>query len=131
MDLAFTYTALPCAVLPFTAQKPVMLSSLRACLTASHHFFIAELAHRFFACADRALLTTLPDWFFISRSFVKPPCVFCLLPRKTSALASLPRAMMLVRFAFMAIFMALPFIATFMAALMALLWAGSITTTRK
>merc|ERR1719245_1465954 len=100
---------------------------------ASHHFFIAELAHRFLDSADRALLTTLPDLFLISRSFVKPPFVFCLLPRKTSALASLPRAMMLVRLTFMAFmavmatFMPLLFAATFMAAFIALPWTGSIT----
>merc|ERR1719384_2194659 len=122
--LAFAYTALPVAVLPFTAQKPATLSSLRACFTASIHFFSALFAQFFLARADFDLLTILPVLFFVSVSLVRPPTVFCLLPRKTRAFASLPRAMVLVHLTFMAFFIAfmafmafiafISFMATFM-----------------
>merc|ERR1719330_1589294 len=105
MALAFAYTALPVAVLPCTAQKPVILSSLRACFTASIHLFNALFAQFFLPRADIDLLTILPVLFFVSVSLVRPPPVFCLLPRKTRTFASLPRAMVLVRLTFMAFFM--------------------------
>merc|ERR1719336_2313151 len=122
ITLAFAYTALPVAVLPFTAQKPATLSSLRACFTASIHLFSALFAQFFLPQADLDLLTILPVLFFVSVSMVRPPLVFCLLPRKTRAFASLPRAMVLVRLAFMAFFIAfmafmlafIAFMATFM-----------------
>merc|ERR1719323_939008 len=129
MALAFEYTALPVAVLPFTAQKPVILSSLRACFTASIHLFSAPFAQFFLPRADFDLLTILPVLFFVSVSLVRPPPVFCLLPRKTRAFASLPRAMVLVRLTFMVFFIAfmafmafiafIVFIAAFMVAFMA------------
>merc|ERR1719270_600019 len=114
MALAFAYTALPLAVLPFTAQNPVTLSALRACFTASFHFFNALFAQFFLARADIALLTILPSLFFVNVSLVRPPTVFCLLPLKTRAFASLPRATMLVRLTFMAFMTFIAFIATFM-----------------
>merc|ERR1719323_1650649 len=114
MALAFPYTALPVAVLPFTAQKPVILSSLRACFTASIHLFNALFAQFFLPRADFDLLTILPVLLFVSVSLVRPPTVFCLLPRKTRAFASLPRAMVLVRLTFMAFFIAfMDFLANF------------------
>merc|ERR1719210_3251786 len=114
--LAFAYTDLPVAVFPFTAQKPGTLSSLRACFTASIHLFNALFAHFFLPRADFDLLTILPVLFLVSVSLVRPPLVFCLLPRKTRAFASLPRAMVLKRLAFMAVFIAFTvFMAGFMA----------------
>merc|ERR1719336_2873519 len=113
--LAFAYTALPVAVLPFTAQKPPTLSSLRACFTASIHLFSALFVQFFLPRADFDLLTILPVLFFVSVSLVRPPLVFCLLPRKTRAFANFPRAMVLMRLAFMAVFIAFTdFMATFM-----------------
>merc|ERR1719225_650913 len=117
--LAFAYTALPVAVLPFTAQKPATLSSLRACFTASIHLFSALFAQFFLPRADFDLLTILPVLFFVSVSLVRPPLVFCLLPRKTRAFASLPRAMVLVRLTFMAFFIAFMDFIAFMAAFIA------------
>merc|ERR1719510_1876109 len=65
-DLALACSALPCAVLPPTAQNPVMLSCLRAVFTASHHFFSALFAKFFLARADAALLTILPVLAFMA-----------------------------------------------------------------
>merc|ERR1712045_971947 len=87
MALALTYNAFPCAVLPFTAQKPVMPSCLRACATASHHFFMALCAHLFLLRAEAALLTILPDLLLMRVSLVRPPTVFAFFPLKTAALA--------------------------------------------
>merc|ERR1719266_1080121 len=123
MALALAYNAFPCAVFPFTAQKPVMPSCFRACVTASRHFFNALVAHLFLPRAEAALLTILPDLLLISVSFVRPPTVFAFLPLKTAALAYLPRATTLTFFlafiafiAFMAALTAfMPFIAAFMA----------------
>merc|ERR1712151_59118 len=61
-DFTLAYSALPCAVLPPTGQKPLIPSSLRAFLQA----------------ADAFLLTILPDLLFIISDFAKPLCVFTL-----------------------------------------------------
>merc|ERR1719190_165180 len=80
----------------------------------------------FLALADMAFDTTLPALFFTSLSFVSPPWVFALRPEKTEDLARLPLAMTLTFLAFMAFFMADPFMATlFMAAFMAAFFMGS------
>merc|ERR1719436_2005063 len=50
--------------------------------------------------AEARLETILPRLFFMSMSFVRPPTVFSLLPRSTSAFASLPLAILLARLAF-------------------------------
>merc|ERR1719266_2318715 len=81
MALAVAYNAFPCAVLPFTAQKPVMPSCLRAFLTASK-YFLKPADIIFLALAELALLTTLPCEFFIKESLVRPPPVFSFVPRK-------------------------------------------------
>merc|ERR1712151_1284233 len=73
MALALAYKAFPCAVFPFTAQKPVTPNCLRACFTASHHFFNALCAKFFLARADAALLTIFPLLLLVNLSFVKPP----------------------------------------------------------
>merc|ERR1739844_507243 len=100
MALALAYKAFPCAVFPFTAQKPVTPNCLRACFTASHHFFNALCAQFFLPRADAALLTIFPLLLLVNVAFVKPPTVFAFLPLKTAALALLPRAMMLTFFTF-------------------------------
>merc|ERR1740123_837976 len=89
MALTLAYKAFPSAVLPFTAQKPVMPSSLRASDSARPHFFKPLDSNTFLECADAALLTILPLLFFIKVSFVRPVTVFVFLPLKTAALASL------------------------------------------
>merc|ERR1719510_111634 len=91
-DLALAYSALPCAVLPPTAQNPVTLSSLRAIFTASPHFFSALFAKFCLARADAALLTILPDLLFVNVALPRPPTVFSFFPRKTRNLAILPFA---------------------------------------
>merc|ERR1719412_1267581 len=111
MDLAFAYSALPCAVLPPTGQKPLMLSCLRAALTASIHFFSALFAKAFLALSDLFLLTILPVLLFVNVAFVKPPMVFSLAPLKTRAFASLPFPILLVFIAFMAFMAFIAFIA--------------------
>merc|ERR1719367_2414664 len=87
MALALAYNAFPCAVLPPTKQKPVMPSSVRACLIAAPHFFNALCANVFLLRAEAALLTILPILFLTNMSFVRPPTVFVFLPAKTAALA--------------------------------------------
>merc|ERR1712217_670437 len=89
---AFAYKAFPCADFPFTGTNPMMFKALRADRRASLHFFRAEAAHNLFARADFFLDTTLPLLFLMSPSFVTPPEVFSLRPRKTSDLAITPRA---------------------------------------
>merc|ERR1711972_1081490 len=100
--------AFPCALFPPTAQKPLMPNALRACLTASPHFFNALPAKFFFARADAALLTIFPDLLLVKVALVRPPTVFAFLPLKTAALAALPFAMTLTFFTF---FMAFAIIA--------------------
>merc|ERR1711941_81259 len=78
------------------ATKPLRFRALRADLTASH----------------QALRALLPQLFLARLSLVMPLWVFTLEPRKTTALAILPLAMMLTLFAFIA-FMA--FIVVFFA----------------
>merc|ERR1719203_710280 len=117
MALALAYTAFPCAVFPLTAQKPLTPTCLRACMTASIHFFNALCAQFFLARADAALLTTFPVLLLVRESFVKPPTVFAFLPLKTADLANLPLAITLTFFTFFIAFM--PFIAAFMAGAMA------------
>merc|ERR1719264_1286035 len=117
-DLTLAYSAFPCAVLPPTGQKPVMFNSFRAFLQASHHFFNALCANAFLARVDAALLTILPVLLFVNVPFVKPPVVFCLDPRQTTARAILPRATMLLRFTFMAFMAFMAFTVAFMAAFM-------------
>merc|ERR1740121_1706723 len=129
MALALAYKALPCAVFPFTAQKPWIFNSLRACFTASVHFFNALVAQFFFARAEAALLTIFPVLLLIKVSFVNPPTVFTFFPLKTATFASLPRAMMLTFLAFFMAFM--PFIAAFMAGLRAAFIARAMTTQNK
>merc|ERR1719251_71608 len=108
MALALAYKAFPCAVLPFTAQNPVIPNSLRACFTASQNFFNGLDAYLFFACADRNLDTTLPLLFMMRVSFVKPPTVLAFF------------FLTFVAFMAAAAFMAfIPFIAAFMAGLRA------------
>merc|ERR1719433_2240044 len=118
MALALAYSAFPCAVLPFTAQKPVMPSCLRACATASTNFFIAPCAHLFLLAAEAALLTILPDLLLIKESLVRPLTVFAFLPLKTAALASLPRATMLTFLTFLTFFIAFIAFFAFVAAFM-------------
>merc|ERR1711935_488389 len=111
-DFTLAYSAFPCAVLPPTGQKPLIPSSLRAFLHASHHFFSALLANLFLEAADAFLLTILPLLLFIMFALVRPLVVFSLVPRKTEDLARLPLAILLT---FMAFFFMPPFIAAFMA----------------
>merc|ERR1712190_256332 len=121
-DFTLAYSALPCAVLPPTGQKPLIPSSLRAFLHASPHFFSALVANLFLEAADAFLLTILPDLLFIISDFARPLCVFSLVPRKTEDLARLPLAILLTFIAFFfmafffmaAFFMPLFFIAAFM-----------------
>merc|ERR1711920_279708 len=108
-DFTLAYSAFPCAVLPPTGQKPLIPSSLRAFLHASHHFFSALVANFFLEAADAFLLTILPDLFFTISDFARPLAVFTLVPRKTEALARLPLAILLTFIAFF--FMAFFFIA--------------------
>merc|ERR1711920_970382 len=75
-DFTLAYSAFPCAVLPPTGQKPLIPSSLRAFLHASHHFFNALVANFFLEAADAFLLTILPDLLFIISDFAKPLAVF-------------------------------------------------------
>merc|ERR1712113_948897 len=111
-DFTLAYSAFPCAVLPPTGQKPLIPSSLRAFLQASHHFFSALVANLFLDSADLFLLTILPVLLLIRDDFVIPLNVFSLVPLKTAALARLPLAILLT-------FMAFFFIAFFMAFFMA------------
>merc|ERR1712083_561557 len=111
MALALAYKAFPCAVFPFTAQKPLMPNCLRASFTASHHFFKALCTNAFLARADAALLTIFPLLLLVRVSFVKPPTVFTFLPLKTATLASLPLAMMLTFLTFFMAFIEAAFIA--------------------
>merc|ERR1712228_11639 len=99
-DFTLAYSAFPCAVLPPTGQKPLIPSSLRAFLHASHHFFSALVANFFLEAADAFLLTILPDLLFIISDFAKPLAVFTFVPRKTEALARLPLAILLTFIAF-------------------------------
>merc|ERR1712061_96414 len=86
-----------------------MLSSLRAALQASPHFFNALFAKFFLALSEAFLLTTLPLLLFVNVAFVRPPEVFTLLPLKTRALASLPFPITLFFIAFFFIaFIAFP-----------------------
>merc|ERR1719469_1308193 len=105
MALTLAYNAFPCAVLPFTAQKPLMPSCLRACTHASIHFFNALCAYLFLARAEAALLTIFPVLLLIKESLVRPLAVFTFLPLKTAALALLPRATMLTFLTFFIAFM--------------------------
>merc|ERR1719336_3819987 len=102
MLLTLAYSAFPCAVLPFTAQKPTSFSCFRACFTASIHFFSALVANFFFAEAERALLTILPVLLLINFSLVIPVAVFSFPPRNTTARAFLPLATLLTFMAFFA-----------------------------
>merc|ERR1740129_1195031 len=103
---------LPCAVLPPMATKPLRFRALRADLTASHQALRALLPQFFLARAEAFFDTILPFLFLVRLSLVMPLWVFTLEPRKTTALAILPLAMMLTLFAFIA-FMA--FIVVFFA----------------
>merc|ERR1719382_1069104 len=130
MALALAYKAFPCADFPPTAQKPLMPSALRACFTASPHFFKGLLANAALARAEAALLTIFPDLLLTKVAFVKPPTVLAFLPLKTAGFAALPRAMMLTFFTFMAFFIeAAAFIAfmPFIAGLRAAFIARAIT----
>merc|ERR1719476_186613 len=64
--LAFAYSALPCAVLPPTPQKPLMPSSFLAAMTALIQDSALLPLYAFFREADAALETTLPCLFFMS-----------------------------------------------------------------
>merc|ERR1712127_544114 len=108
-DFVLAYSAFPCAVLPPTGQKPLILSSLRAFLHASHHFFNALVANLFLEAADAFLLTILPLLLFIMFALVRPLVVFSLLPRKTEDLARLPLAILLTFMAFIAFIAFMPF----------------------
>merc|ERR1719166_969399 len=110
-DWTLAYSAFPCAVLPFTKQKPVMPSILRASANTSNHF-LKPAGIAFLARAEAALLTSLPFEFFIKESLVRPPGVFSRKPRKTNALRILPRAIFLTFIAFIAFML---FIGAFMA----------------
>merc|ERR1712217_73552 len=99
-----------------------MPNCLRACFTASIHFFNALCAQFFLARVDAALLTTFPLLLLVNVAFVKPPTVFSFLPLKTAALALLPRAMMLTFFTFF-----IAFIPAFMAGLRAAFIASAMT----
>merc|ERR1719201_3170126 len=69
---------------------------------------------RLWPFADALLETTLPRLFFMIISFVRPLCVFSLEPLKTRALAYLPFAILLTRFAFIT-FMAFAVFVAFIA----------------
>merc|ERR1712124_97138 len=56
----------------------------------------------FLAKGDRFLLTILPYLFLIKSDLVKPVAVFSLVPRKTTARAILPLAVLLTAFFFIA-----------------------------
>ena len=80
-----------------TAQKPLMPRELRALETAA-----TQPEMRLYAFLPLALAfldTILPDLLFMSLSFVKPPEVFTLVPRKTEPFARLPLAIFETRFA--------------------------------
>merc|ERR1719167_1796845 len=100
IDLTLAYNVFPRAVLPPTGQKPLICKVLRACLTASIHRFNGPLANCFFARADAALETILPDLLFVSSFLCKPPVVRSFVPWNTAALALEPFAILLTRFAF-------------------------------
>merc|ERR1719436_1194292 len=83
---------------------------------------------------EAALDTILPFLFLVKEALVMPPEVFSLLPRKTTALATLPLAILLTLFAFIAfmtfIVVFLPLIAfmafmAFMAFIAAAFFMGS------
>merc|ERR1719360_18992 len=123
IDFTLAYSALPCAVLPPTAQKPVTPRALRACLVASDHFFSGLEDQAFLLRADAPLATILPRLFFAKLVLVNPPTVLSLLPLSTAARANFPLAILLMAFvfmtltfvAFLAAFMAGAFMAAFMA----------------
>ena len=70
------------------------------------------LAKRFLPAAEAFFETTLPRLFLKSMSFFRPPLVFALEPFRTMALANLPLATLLTRFAFIAFPAFTAFIAT-------------------
>merc|ERR1719326_1788524 len=86
--------------MPFLiATKPLMPKAFLAFATA----VIQPLMKLFFlARRDAFLLTILPFLFLIKSDLVKPVYVFSLLPRKTTARAILPLAILLTAFFFMA-----------------------------
>ena len=116
MALAFAYNALPWAVFPPTATKPLMPSAFFAAEQAFAQACSALPAKRFLLKADAAFETILPCLFFTSWLFVRPPPVFSLLPRNTENFLRTPVAILLTFMAFFFItvfFMAFFFIAVF------------------
>merc|ERR1719326_1897856 len=95
--------------MPFLiATKPLMPKAFLAFATA----VTQPLMKLFFlARRDAFLLTILPRLFLIKSALVMPVYVFSLLPRKTTARAILPLAILLTAFAFMAFMAAMAFIA--------------------
>merc|ERR1719161_3365217 len=90
-------------------MKPLRPKAFLAFWTASVHFLILLF---FLPIADCFLDTILPYLFFTKSLLVKPPMVFSLLPRKTSAFANLPLAILLtfIAFFFIAFIAAMAFI---------------------
>merc|ERR1719362_1884218 len=91
-------------------------SALRAATTAWIQALM--LAYLLMPAAAAFLETSLPRLFLVIMSFVRPPGVFSLEPLKTRALAYLPFAILLTRFAFITFitFMAFPVFVAFIAA---------------
>merc|ERR1719156_396443 len=81
-------------------MKPLTLSAFLAFWTATVQPLM--LADAFLPCARLFLLTIFPRLFCTKSFLVKPPTVFALVPRKTTDLASLPFAILLTAFFFMA-----------------------------
>merc|ERR550537_1172308 len=81
------------------ATKPLRPKAFLAFWTA----VVQPLMKLFFLESwDLFLLTILPYLFLIKSDLVMPVAVFSLLPRKTTALAFLPLAILLTAFFFMA-----------------------------
>merc|ERR1719453_386026 len=97
--------------MPFLiATKPLSFRAARAFFTACIQG-PTLLAKRFLASALCFLLTTLPRLLIIRSAFERPPTVFSLFPRSTTALAYLPWATLLTVFFFMAFMAFMAFIA--------------------
>merc|ERR550537_498392 len=95
MKLALMYRGEPFLI----ATKPLRPKAFLAFWTA----VVQPLMKLFFlARRDAFLLTILPYLFLIKSDLVMPPTVFSLLPRKTTARAILPLAILLTVFFFIA-----------------------------
>merc|ERR1719198_2757920 len=97
--LAFTYSALPWCDLPLIATKPLICNAFRAAATLETQSLM--FLYDFLPLAWDFFDTTLPYLFLISMLLVRPEAVFSLPPRRTTALAKRPLAIMLTLFDFM------------------------------